>query len=203
MSETGIALTAPPLGSGLRGGAVRPTHEIQVVDERDEPVPLGELGEIVVRPREPGVIFDGYFGAAEATVKAWRHLWFHTGDLGRFNEDGRLEYIGRSAGRVRVRGHQVSVQEIEDVLISHDSVAHCAVVAAPSEMGDEDVHAFIEVQPHSGISPEELRSYLDGRLPRYMIPTSITIMDALPRTGTGKYALGELRELIPPSTRST
>ncbi len=197
MSETGIALTSAPLGSKLRGGAVRSTHEIKVVNDADESMPNGESGEIVVRPREPGVIFDGYFGNDEATVKAWRHLWFHTGDLGRFNSDGRLEYLGRSSGRVRVRGHQVSTTEVEQAIIAHEGVAHCVVLGSPSAMGDEDLHAFIELHSEMAVTEIEVRAHLQGKLARYMMPTSITFLSALPKTGTGKYAIGELRALVP------
>ena len=86
------------------GGIVLPHFELAIVDENDDRLPPDTDGEIMIRPREPGVMADGYVGMAETTLKSRRNLWFHTGDIGRLDEDGRFYFRYRKAERIRVKG---------------------------------------------------------------------------------------------------
>ena len=103
-SEVGMLF---PVAPGTPGSNVRPTHQAKIVDAHDDEVPPRVVGEIVVRPTEPDVIFKGYFGAPEKTVKAWRNLWFHTGDLGVMDEQGRFRFVERGRSHPQPRAYGV------------------------------------------------------------------------------------------------
>src|SRR5581483_11106621 len=108
-------------------GVPAPDVEVQIVDDHDNPVPTGETGEIVVRPRRPGAVFSGYWRRGDATTTAWRNLWHHTGDLGRFDGDGFLSFVDRKADSIRRRGEMVSAFEVEAAIVGHPKVAEVAV----------------------------------------------------------------------------
>ena len=119
---------------------------LAIVDpESDEPVAPGEVGEIVVRPREPSCFMAGYYRMPEKTVEAWRNLWFHTGDAARFDDQGRVFYVDRIKDRIRRRGENISAFEVEQVLNQHPAIAESAVVGIKTEDagGEEEVKACI------------------------------------------------------------
>src|SRR5690606_19444328 len=116
-TEVSIVTEMPPhrrrIGSA---GTESPNYHVAVVDERDEPLSAGTPGEIVARPKAPGWMFDGYHGDPAATVRAWRGLWFHTGDRGYLDADGYLHFLDRMKDTIRRRGENVSSWEVERVL---------------------------------------------------------------------------------------
>ncbi len=120
--STDAGSVALPLFDKAGAGRVLERYEVAIVDAADNPLPAGEVGELVIRPREPAIMASGYVGMPEETLKAWRNLWFHTGDLARLDADGDLHFVARMSERLRVKGEMVSAYEIEEVIITHPAV---------------------------------------------------------------------------------
>jgi carnitine-CoA ligase len=193
MSEIGI-----PTVSSLdpeRHGRVRPMYELIVADERDLPLPPGEVGEILVRPRRPGVLFSGYLDNPEATVAATRNLWFHTGDLGRLDAAGRLSFVGRRQERLRRAGHNVSSWEVEEGLNRHPAVSASAVFGVPGALGEDDVAAAI-VAADDSLTEDALARFAAEAMAPFMVPQHFMFVDEIPTTATGKPAKTELAQRL-------
>ncbi len=174
------------------GGVVLPHFEVAIHDDNDNPVPVGQAGEMVIRPLEPGVMSDGYFGMPERTLESRRNLWFHTGDIGRLDDDGLFYFMHRMSERIRVRGEMVSAYEVEEVILTHSAVQDCAVIGVQSEFGEEDVKAFVVAKPGHEISADELITFCIARMAKFMVPRSIELLDKMPLTPTGKPEKGRL-----------
>ena len=120
------------------GAAGKPNlhdFEVRLVNDDDAEVATGEIGEIVCRPNRPNLMFAGYWNRPDATVEATRNLWFHTGDLGRLDDDGYLYFVDRKKDALRRRGENISSFEMEAVLFAHNAVKDAAVHAVPSLLG--------------------------------------------------------------------
>lgn len=177
------------------GAVVLPHFEVEIHDENDEPVAPGTPGQMVVRPREPGVMADGYFGMPERTLESRRNLWFRTGDIGKMDDQGRVYFMHRISDRIRVRGEMVSGYEVEEGILSHDAVEDCAVIAVPAETGEEEIRAFVTLRPGQFIDAETLKRHCTTRMARFMVPRRITFLREMPRTPTGKPEKGKLAAL--------
>jgi crotonobetaine/carnitine-CoA ligase len=150
---------------GLCGEAL-PHYEVQLMDEYDVTVARGEVGELVIRPREPYVMSHGYFKAPEKTAAAWTNLWFHTGDLFRFHEQtGQYEFIDRRKDVLRRRGENISAAEVERDLVALPYVQEAAVVAAPSAVGEDEIRAVIVPVPGAEIDPVDVLESMYAQLP--------------------------------------
>ncbi|AYH43550.1 AMP-binding protein [Azoarcus sp. DN11] len=186
MTETGITLVTPPdhAMSAHAGCCGRPVEglEVRLVDPHDHAVGPGEVGELVVRGRDPWMITTGYQGAPEATVKAWRNGWFHSGDLFRVDAQGYYYYIDRSKDMIRRRGENISSFELESAVLTHATIAEAAAVGVASPLGDEEVLIAVVAKPGKHINPLELVSYLQERVPRFAVPRYVRILDELPKT---------------------
>lgn len=183
------AIVYTPLDEPRRPGScgrVGRRWELSLVDEQDRPVPTGQVGELLVRPREPSVIMDGYFGMPEATLAAFRNLWFHTGDLLRQDADGFLYFVGRRKDIVRRRGENIAAAEVEMGLETHPDVLESAVFGVPSEWTEEEVMACVVPRPGSGLTPQALAEHAAGCMARFMVPRYLRLMGALPKTPTDK-----------------
>ncbi|MFD9664259.1 AMP-binding protein [Rhodococcus sp. NPDC059968] len=195
-STDGGSVALPVLGDRLPeacAGTPFDTHEVRIFDDHDNELPVGEEGEIVLRPREADVMFKGYLGMPEATLAAQRNLWFHTGDVGHVDSDGRLYYSGRKSDRIKRFGASISTHAIVEILDGHPSIAACAVVPSRTDTQDDDVHAYVELRPgHENLEVHTLTEYSITTMPRYMVPSRIFIVESLPRTPTGKVAIKEL-----------
>lgn len=203
MTECGMPLwgdrhdSAPIIG-GCAGYADEPYYELRIANpETDDPLPVGEVGELLIRPKIPGCFSGGYYKMPEKTVAAWRNLWFHTGDACRRDEQGRFHYIDRIKDCIRRRGENISAFEVEQVLNGHPSVAESAVIGVKVDGagGEEEVKAVIvpaEGKPKVGYA--ELLDYCAERMPRYAVPRFIEFMPALDKTASGKLRKGDLRE---------
>lgn len=195
MTECGCTtLMNPPhavrVGSvGLPLGFV----EAQLVDPNDHPVPIGTQGELVVRPREPFSMFLGYLGKPEKTVESWRNLWFHTGDLLRQDADGYFYFVDRKGDVIRRRGENVAPYDVETILNQHPSVLECLVVGVPSELGEEDVKAFVQVREGSATNAADLFRYAAERLPFFMVPRYVEFVPEIPKTANQKAQRYRLR----------
>lgn len=184
------------LGKGFMG---MPPFYLQaaILNEVDEECPPGQAGEICFRSFLPYTIFDEYFGKPDATVKAFRNHWFHSGDAGYRDEEGFFYFLDRMSGRIRRRGENISSYQIEDVINSHPGVNCCAAFPIPAEEGDED-DIVVCIVPESGEKLDEngLRKYIEGKLPRFMYPQHIKFVSDLPRTPTTKVEKYKLREAV-------
>ena len=174
-------------------GRVREGFECRVVDSNDCEVPPGEIGELVVRSREPWTLMAGYYKRPEATAEAWRNLWFHTGDLFRMDEEGNFYYLDRIKDSIRRRGENISSLEVEREVDDYPGVLECAVVGVPSELGEEEVKVTL-VSGEPAVEPRALIEFLEQRLPAFMIPRYVEILSELPKTATEKVRKELLRE---------
>ncbi len=187
MTETSYLLYTPypqrTLGST---GRAHEDWDIALVDDKDVPVPVGEPGELVGRPRKPYIAMQGYLNKPQATLDAWRNLWFHTGDILRRDEEGNYFYVDRKKERIRRRGENVSSSEVEHGVAAHPAIAECAVLAHPAASGEDDIRLVAVVKKSESLAPGELYAWLQERLPKFMLPRYIEFVEALPRTGTNK-----------------
>ena len=166
--------------------------EVAIVDDVDRPVPEGERGEIVFRPRHAFGMFQGYWRRPEETLAVWRNLWMHTGDMGRV-VDGFLYFVDRKKDYLRSRGENISSFELEHTFMSHPGVADVAVHAAATGIGEEAfVKATIVLAPKASISAEELCRWSIDHLPYFAVPRYFEFRAELPKTPnlrTLKYLL--------------
>lgn len=190
-------------GSRAAGVPV-PEMEVRIVDALDRPLERGAAGEITIRPREPHRVMLGYVGNLAATMRAFRNLWFHTGDEGYIDEAGELHFIGRMGDTIRRRGVNISSEQIEGELNRHANVLECAVIGVPSELGEEDVQALVKWRsppPDESQALAELADFLLGRLPRQYVPRYFEVIEELPKTNTGKTQKNVLRDRQPQPSR--
>ncbi|MBT4159845.1 MAG: AMP-binding protein [Gammaproteobacteria bacterium] len=192
------------LGSGLGSGPPKtgtmglPTKqlELQIVDEFDNPLPANEIGEAVWRPRKPDTIFQGYWDRPEATVQAWRNLWFHSGDAGLIDEDGYFIFKDRIKDSIRRRGENISSIMLEESVLAEPGIAECAAYAVPSEIGDTDDEVMIAVVLEDPVAFDaaELFTNLCKTVPRHAVPRFLRLKEELPRTPTQRIQKYKLRD---------
>jgi len=178
-------LTLPRAGETPPGscGRVCPDFEIRILDEDDNPLPVGETGRICVRPRVPHVMMQGYEGDPEAAVNAWRNLWFHTTDRGRFDGDGFLYFVDRMKYAIRRGGENVSPSDVEQVFLAHPDIVACAAFGIPDPIMGEEVKAILVCRPGAPGDPAEYHRYAVER---------IEITSDLPYTEVGKLKREDL-----------
>ena len=197
MTEVGVLLCSERLDDMHTNscGTTRGWADVQIVDEHDTPLPTGETGQILLRPREPNCMMLEYINKPVETITAWRNLWYHTGDIGYLDESGYLHFVGRQAHWVRVRGENVSAFEVEKVLTEHEDVADCGVVGVPAELGEEDIKAYVQPAPGSAPEPAALVAWCEARLAYFKVPRYIEFVEEFPRTITKQeIARHELRK---------
>ncbi len=177
-------------------GLPSPFVDIVVRDENDLECPVEVPGQLTLRPRLPGLLMKGYLGKDEATVAAFQNLWFHTGDSVVKGADGFFYFEDRMGDRIRVRGENLSSFQIEDMISQHPDVQMVAALSIPSREGDEDdVVAFVTVL-NDTLEEDDLHRYCADKMPKYMRPAYIRIVDALPHTATNKIEKYKLRQWI-------
>ncbi|MGD8350670.1 MAG: AMP-binding protein [Gammaproteobacteria bacterium] len=176
------------------GRVAEDRYEVRIVDEYDREVADGVPGEALVRPKVPWIMSNGYWQHPEWTEKAWRNLWHHTGDMLMRDADGNLYFVDRVKDAIRRRGENISSMEVENEINSHPAVLECAVIPVSAEETEEEVMAVLVARDGDRVDPEELIRYLEPRMAYFMIPRYIEIVDALPKTATGKIQKFELRQ---------
>ncbi len=184
--------------SGGCGVLLDQWYDVVIADpETGEALDGEAVGELLVRPRIPGVICDGFMGMPEKTVEAWRDLWFHTGDAVRRDADGWYYFVDRLKDTLRRRGENISSFEVEDVVRAFPSVAECAVVGVPADEdgGEDEVMAFIVPAEGEMVDPAALIAFCERRMPAFALPRFIEIIADLPKTPSEKIQKGELRKL--------
>ena len=195
LTETCSALTYLDMDhmqtkSGSAGRPV-PWVDVRVVDPDDQPLPAGEVGEIVARGAK---VFDGYLDDPEVTAQALRGGWFHTGDVGRFDEDGYLFILDRLKDMIRSGGENVASSEIETVIYAVDGVHEAAVIGVPHSRWVEVPAAIVVAGPR--FDAAEMIAVCRGRLGGFKVPKAVFVVDEMPRNPTGKILKRELRERL-------
>jgi carnitine-CoA ligase len=175
-------------------GPVRPGWEFRLVDENDQDVAPGQSGEAIVRADRPFMMFSGYFGNDTATAAAWRHGWFHTGDILRRDEAGDYYFVSRAGDSIRRRAENISSEEVEAGLVSHPAIAEVACVAVPADSGvDHEILAVVIFKPGNSVPFEELLEHAYKELPHFMVPRYYEAVTEFPKTPSAKVQKHVLR----------
>lgn len=168
--------------------------DVRIFDDDDRELPRDTDGEIVIRPMRPQVMFEGYWGRPEATVATSRNWWYHTGDIGRIDEDGYLFFVDRKADYLRRRGENISSFEVERIFMGHGALADVAVHAVPSEMSEDDLKVTATLDEGARLTEEELFRWAIEELPYFALPRYIEFRAELPRSPVGRVLKRELRD---------
>ncbi len=185
------------------GSAGRPRAGVQVrlVDENDCEVPVGTVGEMIVRTDCPWAMNHGYAGNAEATAAAWRNGWFHTGDGFRMDASGEFFFVDRLKDAIRRRGENISSFEVESEVLAYPAIREAAAVAVKSDVAEDEVMAIVALKEGEAFDPADLIEFLRPRMAHFMIPRFVRVVEALPRTPTAKIEKVKLRvEGLTPDT---
>ncbi|MFP6581128.1 MAG: AMP-binding protein, partial [Candidatus Hydrogenedentota bacterium] len=166
--------------------------DVKVVDDDMNEKPVGEEGEIVIRGHN---IMKGYYKRDEANAEAFKGGWFHSGDIGKMDEDGYFYIVDRVKDMIIRGGFNVYPREVEEVMMTHPDVSLVAVIGVPSDVHGEEVKAY--VVPKQGVTPDvdEMRVWCKDQMAAYKYPRMIEIIDALPLGPTGKILKKELRAM--------
>ncbi len=174
-------------------GTVRPGAEVRLVDRNDCEVPVGTVGEMIVRTDRPWAMNSGYYKNPEATAEAWRNGWFHTGDAFRRDDEGNFYFVDRVKDAIRRRGENISSFEVESEIVAHPDVREAAVIGVPSEYSEDEVMAVIACVAGREVDCAALIAFLSERMSYFMIPRYVRIMTELPKTASAKVQKAELR----------
>lgn len=180
----------PPEGSA---GRIAPEFDLRIFGDDGAELPEGQVGEIVFRPREPHIMFQGYWRRPEATEAVWRDLWMHTGDLGRI-EQGVLYFMDRKKDYLRARGENISSFEVESTYAIHPAVLDVAVHAVGEKAGDDEVKVTIVLRPDTTLDHAELCHWSIERLPHFAVPRYYEFRAELPKNPVGKVLKYQLRD---------
>ncbi len=181
---------AKPGSSGRRNEY----FDVMVIDDEFNELPPGEAGEVVCRPRRPNIMFEGYWKNPEKTQEIMSGLWLHSGDIGKFDEDGFFYFVDRKKDYLRRAGENISSYELEVAIQAHPAVKEVAVHSVLSELSEDEVKATIVVNDDASITEEELcRCYVD-QLPYYAVPRYIEFRDFLPINPLNKVMKYQLRD---------
>jgi crotonobetaine/carnitine-CoA ligase len=174
-------------------GKVRPGVEVRLVDAHDCEVAVGEVGEMLVRADRPWGLNSGYNKDAEATAKAWRNGWFHTGDAFRRDAAGYYYFVDRVKDAIRRRGENISSFEVEVEVCAHPDVREAAAIGVPSEYSEDEVMVIVAPVPGRTIDLPDLARFLAERMPYFMVPRYIRLLDERPKTPSAKVLKADLR----------
>ncbi|HEV8624569.1 MAG TPA: AMP-binding protein [Acidimicrobiia bacterium] len=203
LTEAAPLTSLPPDEDGPPGSAGRPdpAFDVRIVDDEDREVPPGGIGEMVARPRQPGAMFDGYWGRPADTLAAMRNLWFHTGDLGRIDDDGYFFFVDRKKDYLRCRGENISSFELERAFMAHPELAEVAVHAVPSALGEDDLKVTAVLRPGVELTEDELVRWCLDKVPYFAVPRYVEFRAELPKNPVQRVLKYQLRaEGVTPST---
>ena len=192
LSEMITFVLVNPEGPKFSIGKPLSYFEVKLGDDDGNEVPVGSNGEIMVRSREPGLHFLGYFRNEQAARDSMRCEWFCTGDLARRDAEGFHYFAGRKKDMVRRRGINISAWEVERVIGEHEAVAECALVGVPSELGDDELKIFVRRVEGSALDPRALVEWCKPRMPSFQVPRYVEFIDEFPKTPTQRIRKNEL-----------
>jgi fatty-acyl-CoA synthase len=167
--------------------------ETRVVDDDDQPVAVGTVGEIV--HRSPHAML-GYWNDPARTAEVFRNGWFHSGDLGVLDDEGYLTVVDRKKDMIKTGGENVASREVEETIYQHPAVSEVAVFATPDPVWIEAVTAAVVVRDGQSVTPQELIDFCRARLAPFKTPKRVIVVDNLPRNASGKLLKRELRESL-------
>jgi crotonobetaine/carnitine-CoA ligase len=195
MTEISSPITSEPNPqvSGTCGRA-RAGVDVRLVDDNDCEVPDGTVGEMILRTDRPWGMNHGYHKNPEATARAWRNGWFHTGDLLWRDSEGRYYFVDRKKDAIRRRGENISSVEIEIEVSAYDRVREVAAYGVDGAGGEQEVMIAVAAQPGETVDPKALIEFLVPRMAHFMVPRYVRILDALPKTPTNKIQKVDLRK---------
>lgn len=181
---------ARPGSSGLRCDG----FDVRIVDDNDVELPPNTPGEIIVRPRHPHIMFEGYWKRPEDTLKVMRNLWFHTGDIGMFDDDDYFYFMDRKKDYLRRRGENISSFEVENAFRSHPLIQDIAAHAVLDPLGEDELKVTVVVRPGATLGAEELCRWCVDHVPYYAVPRYFEFRDDFPRSPVGRILKYELRD---------
>jgi carnitine-CoA ligase len=197
VTEASLISWQPPgiINRPNAAGVINDTYfDVRIFDDDDNEVAANVSGEIAIRPKRPHVMFEGYWGRPEATVSTSRNWWYHTGDIGRVDEDGYLYFVDRKADYLRRRGENISSFEVERVLMGHGELADVAVYAVSSELTEDDLKVSAILKESSTLTEAELFTWCIDQLPYFALPRYIEFRSELPRSPVGRVLKRQLRD---------
>ena len=185
LSESTCRSTFNPPDERRRAGSCGMAigNEMKVFDEEDNEVPVGELGEIVLRGEN---ILKGYFKNPEANERAFRGGWFHTSDIGYRDEEGFFYIVDRKSDMIIRGGENIYPREIDEVLYEHPAVASAATIGVPDPLYGEEVAAFVVLKNGTKVTELELIDYCKSKLADYKCPKTVRFVEDIPKGPTGK-----------------
>ncbi|MDT5196187.1 MAG: long-chain acyl-CoA synthetase [Mycobacterium sp.] len=196
LSEGSCASTVNPLTGKRKAGTVGlplPGQTIRLVDPSGNPAPDGEAGEVVIKGAN---VMRGYLNRPEETANTIVDGWLHTGDVGRFDEDGYLVLVDRAKDMIIRGGENIYPREIEAVVHGLPQIAEAAVVGRAHPVYGEEPVLFVSLHPDTTLDTDAILAHLRASLSKYKLPVEITIMDDLPKNAVGKIAKPELRKRL-------
>lgn len=201
---TEALITSVPAGEPVPPGSsghCAPEFDVRIFDDQDNPLPPGQAGEVVCRPLHPDIMFKGYWRRAEDTQKVMGNMWFHTGDIGKFDEAGFFYFVDRKKDYLRRRGENISSFEMESAILLHPEVEQVAVHAVRSSLGEDDLKVTALLVAHAQLTEEALCRWLVDRVPYYAVPRYIEFRAGLPVNPQGRVLKYQLRdEGVTPAT---
>jgi crotonobetaine/carnitine-CoA ligase len=197
LTDAGVMVYDPQDGSQKYGyaGKLIDEYDLKIVDFNLNPVPIGTLGEIMLKGKEPGLMMNGYYGMPEATAAAFVDGWYRTGDLGQLDNEQYLALLGRLADSIRRRGENISAFEVEEMVSAHPAVLEVGAIGVPSELTEEDVKVVVALKPGCSATHEEIYQFCVETGVKYMIPKYIEFMAVIPKTPTEKVQKYRLKEV--------
>jgi len=198
-TEGGVAICSGwNPGNGRTVGRLRegyPGFEVRIVDADDFELPDGMPGECIIRAAVPWTMNAGYLNNPEATAKAWRNGWFHTGDALMRMPEGDYIFVDRLKDVIRRRGENISSYDVESDVMLHPEIMECAAVAVPAETAEDEILLFVVRRPNSGMTEQDLCTALEHRMAGFMVPRYVEFLDSLPKTqATERIVKAELRQ---------
>jgi crotonobetaine/carnitine-CoA ligase len=196
--STESAHLACALWDEKRPGAVGPVnaeqYEVAVVDEHDNVLPPGEVGECVSRCKLPCTQMNEYYGMPEETLKVFRNRWLHSGDLCRIDADGWLYFVGRGKDTIRRRGENISCFELESILQAFDAIEECASIPVPSELGEDEIKVVVAPRRGRTLEYGEVMAYCRDHMPKFMLPRYLEFIEEVPKLANHKIDKAALKK---------
>jgi len=183
----------PPSKAGS-AGRTRGACELRIVDDDERDLPAGEVGEIWMRPLQPGAMMKGYYKMPDATAREFVDGWFKTGDRGRLDADGYLYFVDRKKEAIRRRGENISAYEVELILSRHPAILEVAAIPVASEMSEDDVMVYVVRKPGHALTHAEVVRFANEHMSYFMVPRFVEFTDALPKTASEKLEKYKLKQ---------
>jgi len=195
-TEAGAMITSAlgeELPEGSAGGR-NETFDVRVFDENDEELPPNQVGEVVVRPLKPHVMFSGYWNRDSSSFSVAGNYWHHTGDFGKFDDQGYFYFVDRKKDYLRRRGENISSFEVEQALLKHPAIGEVAVHAVPADLAEDDIKATIVLRENVPLAAPDLHVWASERIPKFALPRYIEFRPELPKNALGRVLKYQLRD---------